>query len=320
MDVLQEEDAIREYYHIDSSFGGIRGRGVRDAIAKAHEAVHCGSKYFIRTDIKDFFRKIPKEKVLSKISELIPDPDFNNLLKEATDVELKNLHKLKHFAYLFPLHEIGVAQGCCLSPLLGNILLNEFDRQMNGRGITCLRYIDDFIILGPKMKHVESAFSSAKVLLEKYGLEVYDPHIEKDKAEIGHIEKGFEFLGCKIVPGLITPNKKSRDRLIQSIKDTLNESMRAMPDPVKLYSEKLSLAQTLANIDNILAGWGNQYSFCNNLQVMNHLDLEVDKLLTNYFSYYSKVRSRFKGEELLKHRRRLLGIHLLTESKHIPII
>jgi len=92
--------------------------------------------------------------------------------------------------------------------------------------------------------------------------------------------------------------------------------------PVKLfiYSAKLSLAQTLTSVDNILAGWGNQYSFCNNLQVMNHLDLEVDKLLTNYFSYYSRVRSRFKGKDLLKNRRRLLGIHLLTESKYTPII
>lgn len=34
-----------------------------------------------------------------------------------------------------------------LSPLLANICLNEFDQEMNGRGVDVIRYADDIVVL-----------------------------------------------------------------------------------------------------------------------------------------------------------------------------
>lgn len=320
LDVLQAEPTIKAYYEMESSFGGIEGRGVRDAIEKMYTAINNGARYYIRTDIKEFFRYIPRDRVLSKIAEKIPDSDFNELLKAATNIELKNLHALKDFADLFPLYEIGVAQGCCLSPLIGNILLYEFDSQMNGRGIICLRYIDDFIMLGSDLSHLGAAFKNAKQLLKEYGLEVYDPDKDKGKAEMGDVIQGVEFLGCTVIPGLITPSKESRKRVLDRIKSILSDSMTRMKTPDKLYLENMSLAQTLVAVDNVLVGWGNQYSFCNNIQIMDHLDAEIDKLLNAYFDRYSKIKSSFQDKELKRNRRKLLGVHLLVDSKSNPII
>jgi len=42
--------------------------------------------------------------------------------------------------------------------LIGNILLNEFDIEMNKNDITCIRYVNDFIILAPDNNAVKTAF------------------------------------------------------------------------------------------------------------------------------------------------------------------
>ncbi len=43
--------------------------------------------------------------------------------------------------------EEGSPQGGNISPLLANIYLNEFDREFNKRGVPCIRYADDIVLL-----------------------------------------------------------------------------------------------------------------------------------------------------------------------------
>ena len=74
------------------------------------------------------------------------------VFREAIDVELSNMAQLRDKAVDFPIENIGVAQGNSLSPLLGNIILADFDRVMNEGDCRCVRYIDDFIILAPSKK------------------------------------------------------------------------------------------------------------------------------------------------------------------------
>lgn len=320
MDVLQGEPAIEKFLKVETSFGGIKEQSVRKAIEAACTAISKGAKFFIRSDIKKFFPNIPRDYVKNQISGLIQDAQFNQLLSKATDTELKNLDALKKQSDLFPLYEVGVAQGCCLSPLIGNILLYDFDVKMNGRGITCLRYIDDFIVLGPNLRKVTSAFKSAKQYLKKHNLDTYDPETEKDKAEMGEVRKGFEFLGCEIVPGFIMPNKKSRERLLLSIDEFFNKSIQLMSDPNKIYSERATVSETLIHVSNVLKGWGNQYSFCNNRQIFQSMDLKVDQKLKTYLTTYKEKAKQFVDNDFQKNRRRLIGVHLLEDSKYDPIL
>ena len=172
-------------YKVSTCFGGIKSRGVRDALDAAYQEVMSGATHYIRSDIQEFFTKIPRGVVISKIEDVVDDKKFIDLLTQATTTELENLATLGEDADRFPIYDIGVAQGCCLSPLLGNILLSDFDAQMNGRGILCLRYIDDFIIFGKSPSAVAKAFKSAQHLLGQYRLTAYDPAGASDKAKMG---------------------------------------------------------------------------------------------------------------------------------------
>lgn len=315
LDVLQEENSIEEYINTPYSFGGIKDidkpKGVSDAVNLAQCKIKEGASWYIKSDIKDFFTKIPKEYVTNYISSKIKDDRFINLFKSAINVELSNLAELGKKANLFPIYEIGVAQGCCLSPLLGNVLLHNFDSELNDRGITCIRYIDDFIILGPTKKKVVTAFENAKQLLSCFDLEVYDPITENPKAILSKSDNGINFLGCFITIDNISPSQESKDRLLNKIDNLINESSILMNDPISCYHKKRSFVDTLKSISNILEGWGNQYSYCNDLNSYIKLDTIINKQI---FKYLQKYRNGInKVKKVPESKRRILGVHLLID-------
>ena len=311
---------MKPLYAGESSFGGIKGRGVRDALQAAYDAASNGAEHYIRSDIARFFTEIPKSDVLERIDGVVADPEFMELLEKAVHLELSNLETLRDDGELFPLHEVGVAQGCCLSPLMGNVLLGGFDKQMNGRGIVCLRFIDDFLILGRTKSTVRRAFENAQKLLDHHGLRAYDPNETGGKAEAGMVSKGFEFLGCDVRPGMITPNQESRNRLKKSVSAALESSAADMDNPKRVAAKRRSVVETLSEVNNVVRGWGNQYAYCNNGQVLQQLDTEISAKIEKYLSKYAAARRGLNPSRMHEDRRRLLGVHLLADSKREPIV
>ena len=61
----------------------------------------------------------------------------------------------------------GVPQGGPLSPLLGNILLNELDWELEKRGHKFVRYADDMVILCKSRRSAERTMESIVSYIEK---------------------------------------------------------------------------------------------------------------------------------------------------------
>ncbi len=317
LDELSRRKKIKEYFSIPTSFGAIPGKGVPGAIKATVAAIQGGAKYYIRSDIADFFANIPRPKVVKQISGFWNDNDFSQLLEQTTNIEIVNLADLERrygaeFRDKFIFDKTGTPQGCCLSPLIGNVLLHEFDVQMNSQDITCLRYLDDFIIMGPTYGAVRGAYRKAQRLLGKHGLEAYDLEAQSNKASQGTVDKPFEFLGIEFKGRLIRPSSASRKRLIISISDTLGAVLKTNDNNEK--------AQTLINalyyISNRIRGWGNQYKFCNDAAIMGSIDIEINQLIVPYFFKFAKYLTREKDQDT---QRRLIGIWSLKDCKKDPI-
>jgi hypothetical protein len=319
LDVLQAHPPLKPYFEVATSYGGLKKKGAPDAIEHAYRAMESGANYFIRSDIQGFSTKIPKSEVLSVIDGQVSDAKLMELLTAAVAVELENRAELERLADLFPLYDEGVAQGSSLSPFLGNIFLNDFDREMNDRGITCLRYVDDFLLMGPNKSSVLKTFQSAQKWLARYSMNAYDPRNDKKKAEMGDANKGFTFLGCDIHPGQISPSRDARKRLLNSIEEVLAESERLMNDPKKLARTRRGLVDTLHEVSNVVRGWGNQYAFCNNQQLIDQLDSKISDRIKRYRAHYSQVLNKLQPAKKPADSRRLLGVHLLADSKQKPI-
>jgi hypothetical protein len=274
LDALQAEPRVAAaYLSSPASFGGVPGRGVEQAILAAIEAIGKGAVFYLRSDIADFFRAIPRARAIAALAPAVGDPRVLRLVDLATRTELDNLAELGERAALFPDGEIGVAQGGSLSTLLGNALLRGFDEAMNGRGITCLRYVDDLLLLGPRPAHVRKAFASASKILADLGLRAYDPATEAAKAAAGHTAGGVEWLGCEIVGGRARPGQKARRALVARVERILGGT-----DPTVGGA-----SSALAAVEALLAGFRGAYGFCASPEIFAALDAQIGRRIEQYF-------------------------------------
>jgi retron-type reverse transcriptase len=317
-DVLLKVPSIRQYAEDPFSFGGVRkaqGKNlaaVPAAIRAVLDAIESGSRYVIRSDISSFFARIPKPTVTAIVARATNDAKFMELFNEAIRVELQNLVALRQSIVEFPIHEIGVAQGNSLSPLLGNLLLYEFDSEMNSGICTCIRYVDDFIILAPDRAVAEHQFCRGLQLLKEHGLTVNEKTVRTD------VKRPFTFLGIDLSNGAIRPSEKSRKRLLTRIEEVLEDGVRACRSHKKTgrMDQSASLVRTLYEVRGIVTGWGKHYSFCNETNIFAQLDEAIDKRVGSYLGAYRDAR---KGTDR-RGSRHLIGVPLLEDFVSDPFV
>ncbi|TVR06565.1 MAG: RNA-directed DNA polymerase [Salinarimonadaceae bacterium] len=319
LDTLQSKsDFVKSVNTQDTSVGGVPNRSVPHGLQLINSAFDDGKVHFVRSDISGFFDGINREKVLKAISHVIGDPAFMELLDHASTVILSNETSLGEDRKIFPTDSEGVAQGSPLSPLFGNILLYEFDKQLNGRGVICVRFIDDFVIMSVSERRCRLAFKSAEAFLNGLGLKCHNPYSgtsSPDKAQFGNArERGFSFLGYDCEPGLFQPNRKARSSLLEKIRDRIKAGKTAIGHVRKnqdSFAARSRYAQTLTVIDSVIRGWGEAFSYGNAPQTIRDLDKKIDDLLTDFRSWYALQCKHMSSED----RRRTGGVGLLGDIK-----
>ena len=311
LNVLVEIPTLAPFLNTPYSFGGLRksksfGINGGDTLSAVPAAIKCvlneiedGASWVAAADITGFFTKISKSSVLDIMRSCIGDEDLLDIIEQAVHVELENVEQLRELVDHFPIEDIGVAQGNSLSPLLGNLLLAEFDREMNEGDCRCIRYIDDFVILAPTKKAADARLRKSRALLTPFDMTLSP---EKSSKQASEIRKGFEFLGIEVVPGFIRPARKSRMRFLRSIEAQIEASMSAISSlrSGQNIDPKLGLIATLKRLDGIIDGWGKHYWFCNDRQTFQALDERVRTAIFSYIGMYADTRSRLpKGRDHL---------------------
>jgi len=318
LDALQTHSQfIKNVNSIRTSIGGVPQRSVPHGLAMVRNAYDSGRRYFVRSDISGFFDNIPRLQVIDRIAADIDDQRFIELMKKATTVTLANESALGEDRSVFPTDEEGVAQGSPLSPLFGNVLLYDFDGSFNGRGITCVRFIDDFIMLGEQERYVRKAFANARKHLSDLGLTCHDPFAPgtpEEKASYGGISDGCVFLGYDIYPGLLQPSAKARKNIKDTVDDHLRAGRKAIKDVQRAedsFASRQRYVQTLAHIDRVLRGWGDAFAYANAPGTMDDIDLEIDGKLTRFRQWFARQTEK----DDWKMRRRTGGVCLLSDIK-----
>ncbi|WP_051076841.1 reverse transcriptase domain-containing protein [Henriciella marina] len=259
--------------------------GVQPAIRLVLAAMADGGKVFYQSDIKAFFTNIPTENVVKIVRDQTRDDALSSLFASALEVNLANKDELDTYASLFPEGGIGVAQGSSLSALAGNILLHDFDHELNDRKVTAVRYIDDLFLIGETDQTLDAAVHFAETELGKWDFELYPPVKGSTKARRGVCTDSFNLLGCTIQPNRCVPSKASVDRIKSEVRDTLNSSRKAIDALVKgdpNFDPRKSRSATLDNLGRRLFGWQKSFSFCTDVQTFRHLDDDTSNLVGRY--------------------------------------
>ena len=134
-------------------------------------------------DLEKFFDTVSHSKLIEVLSKTIKDGRVISLIHKYLNagVMTEGRHEPS---------EQGVPQGGPLSPLLGNIMLNELDRELERRGHKFVRYADDMVILCKSKRSAERTMKSIIPFIEgKLFLKV-----NREKNKMSHV-RDVKFLG-----------------------------------------------------------------------------------------------------------------------------
>ena len=146
--ITQKLMPIYEPLFADGSYGYRPGRSAKDSITKVKEYAQQGYTFAVVLDLSKYFDTQNHERLLRILREEIKDERVIQMIKRyQKSGVLEN-------GVVMPTEE-GSPQGGNLSPLLANIYLSEFDWEFYNRGIPCIRYADDIVLLAKSRRASE---------------------------------------------------------------------------------------------------------------------------------------------------------------------
>ena len=138
--IAQVLTPIFEVQFSDSSFGFRPGRNAHQAIRQVQDYVKQGYRMAVDIDLAKFFDTVNHDLLMNLLGRSIKDKRLLKLIGSYLRAGVMvGGHREES--------DIGTPQGGPLSPLLANIVLNQFDHELERRGHRYARYADDVIIL-----------------------------------------------------------------------------------------------------------------------------------------------------------------------------
>ena len=184
--IAQQLMPIYEPLFIETSYGYRPNRSAKDAILKVKEYAEQGYTFAVTLDLSKYFDTLNHEKLINLLRKEVKDERVIQLIKRYLKSGVMENGVVMET-------EEGSPQGGNLSPLLANVYLNEFDQEFTKRGVPCIRYADDIVLLAKSKRASERLLeSSTKYLEETLKLTV---NREKSRTESVFAIRNFKFLG-----------------------------------------------------------------------------------------------------------------------------
>lgn len=252
--IAQQLTPIFEPLFIDGSYGYRPNKSAQQAIQKVKEYAEQGYTTAVEIDLSKYFDTLNHELLMNMVREEVKD-------KRVTDLIKKYLKSGVMVEGLLVKTEEGSPQGGPLSPLLANIYLNKFDREMTRRGVKVIRYADDIVILAKSKRAGERLLESSKRFLE--GKLKLHMNTEKSKVVSVYSIRNFKFLGFALGKGrngvYIRVHAKSLKKAKQKLKELTSRSqgrnVRKVMENVKVFMRGWLGYFGIASIKTTMQEW-----------------------------------------------------------------
>lgn len=273
--IAQELTPIYEEQFSDNSFGFRPGRGCHDALKRCREYAEEGYVYVVSMDLQSYFDTVNHSKLIEVLSRTIKDGRVISLIHKylkAGVMEDGGFHATGE----------GVPQGGPLSPLCGNIMLNELDKELERRGHKYVRYADDCLIFCKSRKSAERTLGHiVPYITGKLYLKV-----NLQKTTVSHVSK-IKYLGY----GFYRHKGKCRFRVhpksIEKMKNRLRE--------LTTRGNKWSNPEREEKLRKYTTGWINYFRLADMKNLMENTDEWLrHRIRAVYWKQWKKVRTRYR--------------------------
>lgn len=235
----------------ESSHGFRPGCSAHGAVAEAKRYVADGNRWVVDIDLSKFFDRVNHDVLADRLWKRLGDGPVVSLIRRYLRAGVM-LHGV-----VVERRE-GTPQGGPLSPLLSNVLLDEWDRELERRGHRFVRYADDCNIYVRSKRAGERVLASCRAFLERR----LRLKVNEEKSAVAR-PWDRQFLGYSVTNG-----KKPKQRLAPRSVTRLKERVRE----ITTRSRGVSLGQMLGELTRYLRGWSGYYRRIETPSVLEALD------------------------------------------------
>jgi group II intron reverse transcriptase/maturase len=274
--ICQVLTPIFEEQFSDNSFGFRPKRSTHDALKRCQTNITEGYKYVVDLDLEKYFDTVNQSKLIQLLSETIKDGRVISLIHRFLRAGIM-------VGGMFEDSLEGVPQGGPLSPLLGNIMLNECDHELERRGHRFVRYADDLMIFCKSKKAAERTMEHIVPYLEKKLF----LKVNREKTQVAYIGK-VKYLGY----GFYIYKGEGRFRVhpksILKLKDKIRN--------VTGRSNGMGIQERKTRLNQIIRGWVNHFKLADMKNLLKEMDEWTrSRIRMITWKRWKRVRTRFEN-------------------------
>ena len=230
----------------DYSYGFRPNRSAEDAVRKAQEYMAEGYKHVVDLDLSKFFDRVNHDYLMTLVDNTLKDKDIRRLIF----VYLKSGVMCE--GCLIPSEE-GTPQGGPLSPMLSNIYLTPYDKELERRGHKFVRYADDCNIF-TKSKYACNRVKESVIRFLEGKMKL---KVNTEKTEARRVE-GSSFLGFTFTTRVSTEGLgycRPKDKKLRKFEDKIRE--------ITSRSRGVAFSAVVQELNAYIRGWINYYARSN---------------------------------------------------------
>ena len=272
--ILQVMSPIFDRDFSAHSYGFRPGRSAHQAIEQARRYMEAGNRWVVDLDLEKFFDQVNHDLLMNRVARKIKDKRLLRLIRRYLTAGI--LH-----GGLVSIREAGTPQGSPLSPLLSNILLDEFDKELERRGHCFCRYADDANVYVRSRRAGDRVMASLTHFLEsKLRLKV-----NRAKSAVDRPWKR-KFLGYTVTNHR-SPRLKPAPQSVQRAKDRIRE--------ITHKGRGRNILRVIKEINQFTRGWVGYFRLATVKQAFEALDQWLRRRLRKIlWEQWKKPKTRFR--------------------------
>ena len=234
-----------------NSYGFRPGRSAHQAVEQAQQYIADGYRVVVDLDLEKFFDRVNHDRLMAKLAERISDKRLLKLIRSFLEAGVME------DGLVSPVDE-GTPQGGPLSPLLSNIVLDEFDRELERRKLRFARYADDSNIYVRSRRAGERVMKSlVRFIATRLKLKVN----EQKSAVAEPWER--KFLGFSFTSGQ-TPKRRIAPKAVLRFKERVRE--------LTSRTRGVSIDRMAEELARYLRGWIGYFGNCETPSTLQRLE------------------------------------------------